>query len=248
MRIAIIEDEINNRELLVHMIENYVSDVEMVGTASSVAEGKMLISSEKPDLVLLDVEIVGGSGFEVLDECKKHSCGVIFTTGYEQYAIQAIKNNAIDYILKPIDIDELKEAIEKARGMLKSTSASIDFLQKHLVNESKAVQSIVLSSMNKDETVALSAISHVQADDNGCFFYMMDGSRKVTSLKISFFEDILESDQFMRIHRSFIINKDAVVSHDLGRSISVLLQNDISLKVAYRRRGDFLDWLGASVR
>src|SRR5688572_6589351 len=121
MRTIIVDDEKKGRDILFSMLKEYCTDVEVIGQASNIEEAFLFIQQLKPQLVFLDVEMPLGNGFSLLEKFDEIPFHIIFTTAHENYAIQAIKNNALDYLLKPIDIDELRSAVEKARSaMLKS--------------------------------------------------------------------------------------------------------------------------------
>ncbi|MDH5604230.1 MAG: response regulator, partial [Cyclobacteriaceae bacterium] len=115
LRIVIVEDEKHGRETLKNLLLEFCKNVEIVGMAGSVEEAVEVITREKPDVVFMDIELQTGTGFDVLDRLKGFGFEVIFTTAFEQYAIKAIKFSSIDYLLKPIDLDELQQAVEKAR-------------------------------------------------------------------------------------------------------------------------------------
>lgn len=241
LRTIIVEDEINNQELLCKLLNDYCSDIEVIGIGSSVSESIELIKANEPDLVFLDVEIIEGTGFDVLRGLSNISFKIIFVTGYEHYAIKAIKYSAIDYILKPIDIEELQTAIHKARITTVSQKENVEYLQNHLSDESNYIQSIVLSTLHSSDTVDINNIAYVEAEEKGCKFIMRDGNNRYSALKFSFFENLLDPSIFVKIHRSVIINCNTVISHDNERSITVLMSGDVSLKVAYRRKSRFLE-------
>ena len=115
LQIAIVEDEKHSREALKNLLEEFCDEVKVVGMAGSVSEAIEMIRIKKPELVFMDIELQTGTGFDVLDALSNEHFEVIFTTAFEQYAIKAIKFSSIDYLLKPIDIEELQHAVEKAR-------------------------------------------------------------------------------------------------------------------------------------
>ena len=132
LRSIIIEDEINNRELLNHMLEDYISGIDVVDLVQDVEGAIKSIEQYDPDLIFLDIEIHGGTGFDVLKHFTDPRFKVIFVTGYEHYAIKAIKHSAIDYILKPINLEELKEAVNKIKAQEVTHTANIEYIKTYI--------------------------------------------------------------------------------------------------------------------
>jgi len=143
----LIEDEDNSRDLLLNLINRYCPDLEIIGIATSVDDAVELINSKKPDLIFLDVEINGGNGFDILNKVDTKKIGIIFTTGYNQFAIKAIKFSAIDYLLKPIDFEELIDAVKKYKESLNVVTDERQLVIKSMNKSDKEILSLVIPSV-----------------------------------------------------------------------------------------------------
>ncbi|MEM8906931.1 MAG: response regulator, partial [Bacteroidota bacterium] len=150
--LTIIEDEFHSRALLQEMIEQFFPNVHLLGTAASVVEGRELIRTKKPDLVLLDIYLSGGTGFQVLDAFHPMDFKVIFVTGYEKYALKAIKYAALDYLLKPVILEELQLAIDKVKGIPPTPKAHINFLKTQL-EQASTFEQLVLTNYKTHQIV-----------------------------------------------------------------------------------------------
>ena len=169
IKAVIVEDEKNSQELLRDLITEYCDGIEVAGIAGNVAEGLEAIRTHQPGLLFLDIELPDGDGFQVLEKTEKLNFDVIFTTAYDQYAIQAFKQNSIDYLLKPIDIQELKQAINKfIEYKTHHKSDQINILRDQINNTNKRLAVPVL---NGYEFVAFNEIIRLQADGSYTILY-----------------------------------------------------------------------------
>jgi len=233
MNVVIIEDEINNVEVLKHLLATYCKDMTIVGVGSKVNESIDLILELKPDLILLDVELEDGTGFEVLKGLTSIHPKVIFITGYEHYAIEAIKSSAIDYILKPVNIDELQAAIEKAKS-IQLQSRELEVLQKKV--EELAPSFLWLNDLKKSQKVDVQSIEYIKADSVYSEVHLDSGDIRYTSFVLAHFEKELQEKNFYRIHRSYLINLSKIVEIEAGRGGHALMSSGEKLPIAYRRK------------
>lgn len=240
IRAVIIEDEINNRELLVQLVSEYLIDIEIVDVAKNVAEGILSIQTHNPDLIFLDIEMPGGTGFDVLKQFNDPNFKIIFTTGYEHYAIKAIKHSAIDYLLKPINLNELREAVDKVKNMQISHSANIEFIKAHVDTGSEELAHLLISNDNTNDTVAIKDIIYLETQERYTIFHLSSNRKKISSLSLNFFEKLLNPSTFFRIHRSTMVNCLNIKEISKGRSPEVTMINGKVLLVAYRRKSEFL--------
>ena len=240
---VIIEDEINNRELLQQLLSIYCKNISLVGLATDVKSGINLIKKQSPDIIFLDVEMPGGSGFDILDAFDKINFKVIFVSGYDQYAIKAIKYAALDYLLKPIDVSELISAVDKAIAASANYNKPIDFLKSSLKNKGEEITQIVLSNDKNYQVIKISDILYVEADGNYITFQLANEEKHISSQSLNHYEDLLPNSQFFRIHKSYIINIKSVVSIENGRGGHVHLTNKSKLPIAFRRKPAFLQFL-----
>ena len=243
MKIAIIDDEKSVRNNLKQIIEDRFSEDCVVGEAHSVKSGLELIKETKPDLVLLDINLTDGSGFNLLKKISDIDFQTIFVTAYDEFAIQAFQFNAIDYILKPIDSAHLQNAIEKAKKLSKNSFITKDYLESILGNYSKNddEKQLAIHESSKISFVDLNDIIRCTADRNYTIFHFSDSSKKTTSKTLKSYELILPELMFYRVSASCIINLKYVKEYRKGGS--VLLKDGTEIDVSRRRKDDFLNVL-----
>ena len=186
----IVDDERRGREALSNMVKDFCPQLTVVETVDTVASAIDAISRHKPELVFLDVELQGETGFDLLDQVPQANFEVIFTTAHENYALKAIKFSAIDYILKPISIDDLKEAVKKAEDKLsnKSLSENFDILLKNIKNSNKKQHKIALSSSEGYMFTEVSDILYCTADGNYTYFFTKTSGKILVSKNIKEYE------------------------------------------------------------
>jgi len=214
IRIAIVDDEPACRGVLRNILRRDFPDVQVIGEAGSVAEGMDMLQQETPDLLLLDVEMPGKSGFDLLADLRKVDLhpAVIFQTAFDHYAIRAIKNSAFDYLLKPVDQEALLEALARFRssGRLQRLDEKIDALCHHLDRHRK----IRFNTRQGFILVDPTEIAYCLADWNYTELHLADGARIVVTLNIGKIEETLDPTHFIRISRSVIINRNFLKSVD----------------------------------
>ncbi|MFA8435416.1 MAG: LytR/AlgR family response regulator transcription factor [Marinifilaceae bacterium] len=238
MKVVIVDDENIIRNGLSSMLRMYCPDVEIVGLCGSVDEAIPTIVNSKPDLVLLDIRIEGGSGFDIINTLGRDMPMVIFITAYEDYAIKAFKYNAIDYLVKPIDPDELEESIQKASDHLnkEDNHLLLSSLQNALSTKKKP-EKLVLKTQECIHVVKISDIIYCMSD--GSYTNIITTDQKIIVSKlIKEYTELLKDHMFIRIHQSYLINMNKIVKY--SKEGYVLLENNISLPVAARRKEHFL--------
>ena len=242
----LVDDEEFARSSLFFLLQENCENVNIAGIAKSVAEARILLSQQSIDLIFLDIAMPGENGFELIGQAKESNAHVIFTTAYDQYALKAIKANALDYLLKPIDIDELKEAVEKADQYIS--------LKKNGINRNESLQNLAQQLQDKKEIrkislpngqgyslTSVSDIVHIAADSNYSVFYLYNGEKITVSKVLKEYEEILPEHQFIRVHKSSIINLDYVLDYNSRNGLEVTLKNGDRIAVSRRRASDFLD-------
>jgi two-component system, LytTR family, response regulator len=242
----IVDDENRSVDTLRSIIQQFCSnEVEIVGTANSVQEAYTLIHLVKPDIVFLDVEMPHGSGFDLLEKIPKPNFEVIFTTGFDRYAVTAIKFSALDYLLKPINIEEVKDAISKAKKRIESkhTQNNLEHLINNLRHPRDKNNKIPISVVNGFQFVPVNTIVFCQADDDYTYIYLIDGQKLTVSKNIKEFEDILANYDFFRIHHSYLMNRDYIKRYIKGEGGTILTEQGNELPVSRRRKQEFLEWL-----
>jgi two-component system LytT family response regulator len=238
IRTVIVEDEPYAREHLESLVNGYCKNVEIVGHAGNVASGFELIEKAKPDLVLLDIEMPDGTGFELLQKFPKVNFEVIFTTAFAEYALQAFNFSAIHYLLKPIDPEELALAINKAEDVLhrKNIEHRINALYYNLKAQTSDKSKIVLSSGSNLFVVYSGDIIMCRAEKNYTRVFLADGRDILVSKTIKEYDGMLSGKGFFRVHRQYLINADHVKSLDKSNSGTICLTNNFKVPVSLRKK------------
>lgn len=209
----IVDDEKRLREALSIMLEMVAGDtIQVIGFAESVEEAKKIIDRLKPDLVFMDIMLKDGTGFDVLQQISFNSFNLIFTTAYEQHAVNAFKYSAIDYLLKPIDPQELKSAIDRI-AFLKERVLEKEQIKELKKNLSKTPERIVLPTQEAMYVVKLDQIIRCETSGSYTTFFLIDGRKIIVSKPLKNYEDILLPPQFFRVHQSHLINVNAILSY-----------------------------------
>ena len=196
LRAIIIDDEEMGRIALREKLTHYCSNVEIIGFAEDGTTGFNLIENSNPDIVFLDIEMPIMGGFEMLSQLKDQSFHLIFTTAYDQYAIKAIRFAAFDYLLKPIDIDELKQAVDRIqRETIKDAREKLEVLQHNLKSES-VTDKIAVPTLEGLLFLTIENMVHLEADSNYTTIYLANGTKEVTSRTLKDYEDLLPKSMF----------------------------------------------------
>lgn len=242
MKTVIIEDEYHSREFLKTVLTDMLPDLVLVGTADSVPTGVALIDQTAPELVFLDVEMHAGTGFDLLERVRQRNFDVIFTTAYDHYALQAIKFSAVDYLLKPIDLDELQAAVQKVRDRraTQSPNAALDRLLQTLQHPTADPQTITLATADGLEFVALPDIVRLEAAGAYTTFHLKGGRKIMVSKNLKEYEQMLPAKHFFRLHNSHMVNLNEVrrmVKTDGGYAI---LSDGSTILISPRKKDEFL--------
>jgi two-component system LytT family response regulator len=213
IRAIIVEDEEKSRKLLYNLICKYCADVNVVDSCATIPTGIKAIDLHKPDLVFLDIVFPGSDGFSLLKQVQYRDFEVIFTTAYDEYALQAIKNSAMGYLLKPINIDELEEILEKVKERLpkrrieNTLDEKLKLLVKNYENFNRDEQKLGIPTQNGIRFINIKDISHCQADGNYTMIHLVQPpKRELASKTLKDFEEHLSAFNFIRVHRSYLIN------------------------------------------
>ncbi len=211
LKALLIDDEENNLNILQFMLQNDCEGVEVAGMAKNAQQARNWLQHNNADVVFLDINMPGENGFQFLSSLTSQDFKVVFVTAYNEYALQAIKASAVDYILKPVNIDELQKAVEKVKRLLNSPVAAEQNQQllKHLlqtVNKKVPPQKIALPQLGSINFIEIDDIVSLQADSNYSIIHMKDMQKLVISKTLKDFEELLDENQFVRIHKSYIIN------------------------------------------
>ena len=209
MKALIIEDEQKSREMLADILKKKFPQITILGLAKNVEEGVHLIQTLKPNLLFLDISMPDGTGFDVLEKTQGSKFDIIFTTATDKHALKAIKYSACDYLLKPIDIDDLSSAInrliEKRSANLPSME-NLQFLIQNLKRADDNYNKITLPTGNAYEIINIKDIIRCEADGSYTNFYLVGGKKLMVSASLKHYEDLLPENDFIRIHHHHLVN------------------------------------------
>lgn len=236
MKVVIIDDEVNSRAVIKKQLEKHCPEVEIVDMADGVKEGVRVIKKTLPDVVFLDIKMNDGSGFDVLNAFKTIDFKIIFITAFDQYAIKAFKYSALHYLLKPIDPSELKEAVERAKENLQDYEEATENFKSTYNGD---FQNITLNTEHKYHNIPLDEIVYVEADSNYSRFYLNNDKQILVTKTLKEFEDFLPGEQFMRIHKSYILNMNYFQTFQPSTCF-IKLKNGQMLKVSRRNKTTFI--------
>ncbi len=245
IRTLIVDDEPNARQLIRNILELYCDNVTVVGEAVNVNDGLIKIKELNPDLLLLDIQMPDGTGFDLLKKCKSLSFNFIFITAYEQYAIKAIKMSALDYILKPINTNELIGAIDKVNEKQEEVSGSQMKLDNYLDNLQRDTteRRIMMNTLDTMYSIKVKNIIRCEADKNYTEVYLVGKKKLVISKTLKEFEELLTESGFFRTHQSHLVNITFIESYEKGLSGLVVLQDGSKVPVSSRRKEAFMHLL-----
>lgn len=214
IRSAIIDDEQHNIENLQTILNKWCKDVNVVAVGTSVEEGIEILNTHQPELLFLDIQLHDKSGFEILNSLKKIDFEIIFVTAYDQYGIQAIKFSALDYLLKPINIIELQQAVIKAKEKIASKKNNLNLknLLDYINNDRTKSQKIALPTLQHTYYVKVDEIIRCEASNNYTTFYLKNSSPIMVSKALKEFVELLAPYNFKRSHQSHLVNLDYVKS------------------------------------
>jgi two-component system LytT family response regulator len=244
----IVDDELKSRESLKILIEDFCEGVIVKALCQNVSEAILAIDVHKPDVVFLDIQLQRETGFDLLSQLKNVDFEVIFTTAFSEYAIKAFKYSAIDYLLKPIDIEELKLALAKVE---KRKGHSLGDRLQQLLQNLKAGTSdnykLALPTADGLVFVKVSEILYCEAASNYTEIVLLDNRKYIVSRTLKEYEDMLAEQNFYRIHHSYLINLNEIKKYVRGEGGYVIMNNDKSLDVSKRKKEGFLSRIGAKI-
>ena len=250
IKCVIVDDESKAREILAEMLKLYCSSVEIVGQAYNVESAYEMINNLKPDLVLLDIKMPDGSGFDLLNKFENLDFKVIFITAHEEYAIKAFHFSALDYILKPIDPSDLIHAIEKVTdvGSVNSINEQFKTLKDNFYNnnnetDQKQDKRIVLKTTENIYIIYLKDVVRCQSEKNYTYFYFTDRERIIVSKTLKEFEEILTEFGFMRIHRSHLINLKFIDRFEKADGGYLIMTEGSKVEVSHRKKEVLLNYI-----
>lgn len=242
IKVVIVEDEPAVRKEISFLI-GLEKDAELLGWADSVRTAQKLIAETQPDVVLLDIQLRDGTAFDLLKKLDPIPPNIIFITAYNHFAIKAIKFGALDYLLKPVDQTELKEALERFRRRRQSNPQWMQQLSvtQNSMSVGELPESIVLSTLNNMRIVSVNDIVYCKGDGPYTFFFFSDGTEELISKPLKYYEDLLPAPHFLRTHQSYLVNRQYVTG--INRSEYIVLKNKEEIPISMRRKSAILTLL-----
>lgn len=245
IKAVIIDDEHHSIETLTWKIENFIDNVSIQAAFSDPEEGLDYLKNHAVDLLFLDIEMPGLGGFELLQRLGPVDFNVIFTTAYDEYGIKAIKYSALDYLLKPVQEEELKTAISKhlEKHNRYLVPAQLETLLQNMSGEKKEERRIALATKESIELVYPKDIILCQADNNYTYIYIEGRRKKLISKTLKEFEEILTEHHFFRTHQSYLINTKHVTEYLRKDGGYLVMSNDMKVPVSRSKKEDLMGWL-----
>lgn len=233
MRTLIIENELKAQRLLTKIIEEYCSELSLVGVAKTISAARQLIREEKPDLIFLDIRLDDGDGFDLLDILEDKDLKVIFTTAFNDYAIKAFKYEAVDYLLKPISPKDVMKAVEK---VTKITESQVSYSKLKLLLEKAEDNRLSIHTNEGISIITKSEIVRVEGDGAYATIYLFNGEKEMVSRSIGNLEKEISSADFLRVHTSHLINKKFLRKYIREDGGYALMTNGSQVPVSRRKR------------
>lgn len=246
MKVIIIDDEQNGRKLISNILEKYRTGVNVVASASSVEKGYIAILEHKPDLIFLDVRMRDGTGFDLLNRFKEIDFKIIFVTAHHEFAINAFKQSAVDYILKPISSPDIINALNKAEQLLmvKDWDARLKTLLGNIAEPMQQKQKIVLKTMERIYTVYLDEIIRLQSQGSYTEVYLKDRKRIMVSRQLKEFDELLSGAGFVRVHQSHLVNIRFIFCFEKADNCLTMRDGSV-ITVSLRKRENLLSILNS---
>jgi len=242
IKTIIIDDEVKARETIESMLKTYCSDVEVIDSASSVREGVEVMDKNDPDLVFLDIKMGDGTGFDLLRKIKNANFFLVFITAFEEFAIRAIKFSALDYILKPLDPDELVSAVDKARLAIEkeNVSSRIEALFENLDMLNAKSKKIVLKTTSSVHIVNINDIIRCESEKNYTHFFTTDGEQITVSKTLKEYNEMLNDYSFYRVHQSHLVNLAHVKRYEKQEGGNLVMDDNTIVPVSFRKKEDLM--------
>ena len=242
MKALIIDDEARSRSTLNRILDKYCPEIKTIDQAANAEEAYQLINKIQPDVIFLDIEMPNESGFDLLKRFESIDFEIIFTTGFDQYALQAIKISALDYVLKPLDVEEIMAAVKKVKASKKSSDLQpqIASMMAHFQSTRTNDDRIALPTHYGLTFVAVKNIIRLEAQDNYCRIHIQDQKPILCTRTLLDFEEMLKGYPFIRCHRKHLINRNHLSKYFKGEGGYVEMNDGSTVTVSRRRKDIFL--------
>lgn len=246
LNVIIVDDEEFARSSLYFLLQENCDNIHICGIARSVEEARMLLKDFDVDLIFLDIAMPGKNGFELIPDVRNSQAQVVFTTAYDQYALRAIKASALDYLLKPIDIEELQETVSKAAAYIRLTEKGPDRSESlgqltHTLEDRTDIRKLSLPNGQGYTLIGVDEIIRIEADSNYSVFHLHNRDKITVSRILKEYEEILPDNQFVRIHKSSIVNLNYLKEYNSKNGLEAVLINGEKIAVSRRRASIFVE-------
>lgn len=240
IKTIIIDDELSARQTLRSIIEKFVPDITIVAEADSIETAINVIRNNKKDLVFLDIEMPFGNSFDILTQLEKIDFEIVFITAHDQYAIDAFKFSAIDYLLKPVKINELKMAVEKFKKRGRQKQSNDELIRVLIDNLNNTNHKLVLPTATGFNIEKIENIIRCEADRNYTRFIFVDGKQILVSKTLKEFDELLSKQGFFRIHQSYLVNLNHIAKYFKGQGGEIEMTDKTIIPVARAKKEMFL--------
>jgi two-component system LytT family response regulator len=242
----LIDDEPKNVKILKAMLKEFCPDTQFAGSAAGVSDGEALIRGTQPQLVFLDIQLSDENAFDLLDRLMPVSFEIIFVTAYNEYAVKAFRYSALDYLLKPVNIEELCSAVSRAgeRVRLRNINRQLQNLLSNLRSPEATAHKLAIPSSDSLSFISVAEIIRCEANGGYTTFFMTNGDKVLSTKTIGEYEELLPPDIFMRIHSKHIINIQHIKKYHKGRGGFVEMEGMYTIEVSARRKAEFLSRFG----
>ena len=237
MKAILVDDEERGINVLQELLQRYCPEVTVAGAATDIFAAATLIRQCRPDVVFLDIAMPGGNGFQLLEMFEQLDFEVIFVTAYHEYAIRALKLSALDYLLKPVNIGELQQAVKKLIEKRGNDHAGQLQYFRESWNKAQTFHKIVLSDMSGHHFVNIADIVYCEADENYTHFHLQNKGKYTASKSLKEYEELFAQHHFFRIHKSYLINLDHIAS--VNKDFQIMMSDGDELPLSFRKRGEF---------
>lgn len=244
IKAVIIDDEVNNQELISNLLKSFSENVQVLGMANSVESAYQAINEYQPDLIFLDIQMPDGTGFDLLKKFDKINFKIIFVTAHQEFAIEAFKYSALDYLLKPLSPSNLLAAVKKAEETMSGDELNLKLkiLLNNIAEPIKNKKKIVLKTMERIYSVDLDDIIRFESDGGYTKVYLADGKRIMVSKTMKDFDDLLLDVGFLRVHHSHLINMNHLFCFEKAEG-HVVMKDDSIVPVSNRKKDHLLELL-----
>jgi two-component system LytT family response regulator len=243
MKAVIIEDQPDVREELSQLVTKHCPDISLAGAAGTVVSAARLVRETHPDLIFLDIELPDGTGFDLLDILEKQ-VKVIFITGSDEYAIRAFRYAAIDYLLKPVDPEELSAAVKRANLGASLSTDQLDLYRDSLKKPESIPDRIALHTSDKIHFIQIADIIRCMADGNYTKFYLKDHNPLLVAKTLKDYDKLLSSADFIRVHQSHLVNMGAVREYVKTDGGYLVMSDGAKIPVSTRKKSEVLERFG----